>query len=82
VLAFCCLWLTPHLYKSIQSTVEFLAPYWHLHSIERVLHDIVGVQLIDPPHHRVDIWLVGLRKEQELDTGLRLEALHAEVLGF
>ena len=73
---------TPHLHKPIQPSVKLLTPYWHLHGIERVLHDIVGVQFVYLLHHAVDVRLLWLGEEEEFGTGERLEALHAEVRRF
>lgn len=73
---------SPDLYKTIQPSIEFLAPDRHLHSVERVLHDVVCVQFIYLLHHRVYVRLLGLCEEEEFDTGLRLETLNTEVRAF
>lgn len=65
--------------KAIQPPIELLAPNRHLNGIERILHDVIRIQFIYPLHHSIDIRLLGLSEEQELDTGLCLETLDAEV---
>jgi hypothetical protein len=72
----------PDLDEAIQAPIKLLAPNRHLDGIERVLHDVVGIQLIYLLHHCVHIGLLRLSEEQELDTGLCLETLDAEVGAF
>nr|POF26283.1 hypothetical protein CFP56_22432 [Quercus suber] len=67
---------------SPQRSLKLLHPHRHLHAIERVLHDIVPIQLIAPPHHHIRIWLFGAREEQELDPRWRLETRQAEMAGL
>lgn len=69
----------PDLDETIQPSIELLAPDWHLDGVERVLHDVVCIQFVYLLHHRIHIRLLGLSEEQELDAGLRLETLYAEV---
>lgn len=60
--------------------VKDLAPNRHLERVEGVLHDVVGVQVVNPPHGHVDVCLRRVREEQELGPGHGAEALQAEVL--
>ena len=71
-----------HLDEAVQATVELVAPNGHLDSVERVLHDVVGVQLVDFLHHDVDIGLLRLSEEKKLGARLCLEALNAEMAGL
>ncbi len=54
----------------------------HINLIERIFHDIVGVELIDTPHDDVDVGLIGFGEEQEFGPRQGLEALHPEVLAL
>ena len=58
--------------------IKRLAPHRHLQLIERVLHHIVRVQLINAPHDDLHVRLLRLREEQELGARHRLEAGQAE----
>ena len=58
--------------------IEPLTPNRHLHLIEGILHDIVGVQLIDAAHDDLHIWLLGFREEEELGPREGLETGQAE----
>ena len=65
-----------------QSPLELLHPDRHLHRVERILYDVVPVQLIAPPHHDVRVRLLRAGEQQELDARRRLEARQAEVARF
>jgi hypothetical protein len=69
----------PNFYKSIEPPIKFVTPDRHLDGVEWVLHYIVGIQLVYLLYHGIDVWLLRLSEEEELYTGLRLEALNAEV---
>lgn len=62
--------------------IEGFAPHRHLELIERILHDIVGVQLVDLFHDNVDIGHERVGEEQELRPRQRLKAGEAELVGF
>jgi hypothetical protein len=72
----------PHLDEAVQAAVELVAPDGHLDGVERVLHDVVGVQLIYFLHHGIDIGLLRLSEKEELCARLRLEALDPELAGL
>lgn len=63
-----------------ETTLKALAPYGHLHGIKRILHDIVGIQLVDLAQHCIAILLHGFGEEKKLDTGEGLKALQTKVL--
>jgi len=65
-----------------QSPLKLLHPNRHLHRVERILHHIVSIQLIAPPHHDIRIRLLRAGEQQELDARRRLEARQAEVARF
>lgn len=65
-----------------QRPIELLHPNRHLHRVERILHHIIPIQLIAPPHHNIRIRLLRASKQQELDTRRRLKTRQAEVAGF
>ena len=67
---------------SSQRPLELLHPDRHLHRVERVLHHIVSIKLIAPPHHNIRIRLLRAGEQQELDAGRCLEARQAEVARF
>jgi hypothetical protein len=71
-----------HFDESIQASIELLAPDRHLNRIKRVLHDEVGIELVNLPHHAVNVRLLGFGEQQKLGPRLRLETLHAEVARF
>ncbi|MCJ1240400.1 hypothetical protein MMC14_008402 [Varicellaria rhodocarpa] len=58
--------------------IEALAPDRHLDLIEGVLHHVIGVQLVDPPHDDLDVRLLRLGEQEELGPRERLEAGQAE----
>ena len=58
--------------------IEALAPDGHLGLIEGVLHHVIGVQLVDPPHDDLDVGLLGLGEEEELGPRECLETGQAE----
>lgn len=55
-----------------------LTPDGHLGLIEGILHDVIGVELVDAAHDDLDVGLLGLGKEQELGAREGLEAGQAE----
>lgn len=63
-----------------QLAIKHLAPNRVIDLVERVLHDIVRVQLIDLLEDRIHILLRRLREYQELGPRQRLKALQPEVL--
>lgn len=65
-----------------QLAIKRVAPHRVIDVVERVLHHVVRIQLVDLLEDRVHIRLRRLRKDQELRTGQRLEALQSEVLGL
>lgn len=67
---------------SAQPPIKLLAPHRHLQRIERILHHIVGIELIDLPHNSIAIRLMRLRKQQKLDTRRRLKARQPEIRAF
>ena len=67
-----------------QPSLPLLTPHRVVHTVERVLHHIVAVQLIYLPQYSI-YDLLGLhrvRKEQKLGAGQGFETLESEVLGF
>lgn len=70
----------PHI--THQPPIERLASHRIINLIKRILHHIVGIQLVDLPNYGIDIRLRGLSEQQELCARERLEALQAEVFGF
>lgn len=68
----------PHIPQ--QLPLPRLTPNRIINGIERILHHIIGIQLVDIPNDTVDIRLQRLREEQELGARERLEALQPEVL--
>ena len=74
-----CISSPPNLDEPIQPPIKLLAPDRHLHSIERVLHNEVGIQFIHLLYHSIHVGLLRLRHQQELGPRLCLEALQAEV---
>jgi hypothetical protein len=65
-----------------QLPVEHVAPDGHLELVERVLHDVVGVQLVDASDGDVDVGLRRVGEEQELGARHGVEALQPKVLGL
>lgn len=65
-----------------QRPLKLLHPNRHLQRIKRILHDLVRIDLITPPHHHLRIRLFRARKEQELHSRRRLEASQPEVRAF
>lgn len=61
-------------------TIERLTPHRHLQLVERVLHDVVRVQLVYLAHDDVDVGHQRVREQQELGPRHRLEAGHAELV--
>jgi hypothetical protein len=68
----------PGLDVAIETGVKFLAPNWHLHSVEGVLHDIVRIKLVHPPRDEFDVGLCRLCDKQKLGTADCLKAIQAE----
>lgn len=60
--------------------IKGLAPHRHLELVERVLHHVVGIQLIDLVHDRVHAAGQGVGEEQEFRPSQRLEARQAEFI--
>jgi hypothetical protein len=58
--------------------VKRFTPNWHVHLIERILHDIISVKLVDSTYDCINIWLMRFREEQELCACQSLEALHSK----
>ena len=54
--------------------IKSLAPNRHLRLIEWILHNVVRIKLVHPPHDDIDIRLLRLREEQKLSPADRLEA--------
>ena len=50
------------------SPIKLLNPDRHLQTIKRILHHIVPIHLIAPPHHDVGIGLLRGSEEQEFDS--------------
>lgn len=65
-----------------QLSVKHLTPDGHLELVKRVLHDIVGVQLVDASDGDVDVGLRRVGEEQELGARHGVEALQPEILGL
>lgn len=66
-----------------QPPVEQFAADGHLKLVKGVLHDVVGIVLVDPAHGGVGSGTAGLDgvgEEEELEPRLGGEALQAEVL--
>lgn len=59
--------------------VKRLTPHRHLQLVERVLHHVVGVELVDLIHNRVHITGHRVREEQELSSRQGLEAGQSEL---
>lgn len=59
-------------------SIKRFTPDRHFQLIERILHDIVRIQLVDLVHDRVDIAAHRVGEEQELGPGQRLETSQSE----
>lgn len=64
---------------SAQSPIKLLTSHRHLQGIERILHDIVGVELINLRDNRITVRLVRFGEEQEFHAGRCLKARQAEI---
>ena len=62
--------------------LKSLTPHRHLRLIKRILHHVVRIQLVDPPHDNLHIGLARFREQQELRARERLEARQAEEGSF
>ena len=58
--------------------VESLTPNRHLQLVERILHNIVAVKLINPPYNNLHIRLLRLCEQQELRARKSLEAAQSK----
>ena len=58
--------------------LKCLTPYRHLRLIKRILHHVIGIQLVDAPHNDLDVRLLRLRKQEEFRAREGLEAGQAE----
>lgn len=65
-----------------QPPIKALTPDGHLRLIERILHHIIRIQLVNLPNDTVYVGLQWLREQEELGPRERGEALHTEVFGF
>jgi hypothetical protein len=68
--------------ETVQRHVKLMTPDWHLHRVEGILHDEIGVQLVDLAYDDLDVGLRGLRQHQELCARGRLEAVEPKVRGL
>lgn len=64
----------------VQFPVKHLTADGHLQLVERVLHDVVRVQLVDPPRGHIHVRLGVVGVQEELGARHGVEALQAEVL--
>lgn len=64
----------------VQFPIKHLTPDGHLQLVERVLHNIVRVQLVDPPRGDIHVRLRRISENEELGTRHGVEALKAKVL--
>lgn len=46
--------------------IEGLTSHWHLDLIEGVLHHVVGIELVDLLHDRVDVASHGICEQEKL----------------
>ena len=58
-----------------QMTIKGLAFDGHIDLIERILHHVIGVQLVHATEDDVDVRLMRLREQEELGPGQGLETL-------
>lgn len=70
---------TPHPNIAIQPSIKLLTPNRHLNSIKRILHNKVGIKLINSPDNRINIRLRRFREQQELRPRERLKACQSKV---
>lgn len=61
-----------------QVSVECFTAHRHLQLVERVLHHVVRIQLVNLVHDRLHIAAHGIGEEQEFSAGQCLEARQAE----
>lgn len=64
----------------VQFPVKHLTPNGHLQLVEGILHDVVRVQLVDPPRGHIHVRLGVVSVQEELGARHGVEALQAEVL--
>lgn len=62
-----------------QLAIKKVATHRHLKRVEGVLHDVVGVEVVNAPQRHVNVCLRGIGEEEELCAGEGGEALHAKV---
>lgn len=74
--------LLSRLNVSAQMAIKGLTLDRHIDLIKGILHDIVGVQLIHPSDHDIDIRLQGFGEEEELGPRQGLKALQSEALAL
>lgn len=73
--------ITPSLLRpdiAHQMPIKRLAPDGHLQLVKRVLHHIIGVELVNLPHDQIHVRLMRFREEQELGAAEGLEAGESE----
>lgn len=64
---------TPDLDIRIQPRIKLGTPYRHLHSVERIFHNKIGIQLVNPPDNHIHIRLCRFREQQEFRSRERLK---------
>ena len=62
--------------------IKCLASHWHFNLIERILHHIVGIELIDPLNDCVHAARQRIREQQELCTRQGLETCQSKLVGL
>lgn len=62
--------------------IKSFALHRHVYLIKRILHHIIGVQLVHLADNHIHVRLMRLREQEEFGTGQSLEALEAEVLAL
>lgn len=63
-------------------SVESFTSHRHLELVERVLHHVVGIQLIDLVHDDVHATRRRIREEEKFSPRQRLEARQTEAVGL
>lgn len=73
---------TPDFDVCIQSRIKLRTPHGHLHGVKGVLHDKVGIQLVNLTNHHIHIRLCWFSEQQEFGPRECLKACQSEVRGF
>lgn len=67
-------------YIRVEFPIKHFASDGHLQLVKRILHDIIGVQIIDPSRGYIHVCLCSVGEDQELGARHGVKALQAKVL--